>query len=71
MIKNEAERQRIGERIAAIRKSLGITQQTLADETGLQRPHIVRIEQGKYGVTIDVLSAIAEALGCQVEIVKK
>ena len=82
MIKNEQERQRMGERITTLRKSIdwtdtngihrhGMTQTELATITGLQRPHIVRLEQGKYGATIDVLSIIADALGCQVDFVEK
>ena len=62
MIKNEQERQRMGERIATLRKSIdrkdanginrhGMTQTELAELTGLQRSHIVRLEQGKYGAT--------------------
>ena len=80
MIKNEQERLRMGERIATLRKSIdwtddrginrhGMTQTELATITGLQRSHIVRLEQGRYGATIDVLSTIAEALGCQVDFV--
>lgn len=67
MIRNEQERQRMGERIATLRKSKGYTQAELAEMTGLQRSHIVRLEQGRYGATIDVLSAIATALGCQID----
>lgn len=70
MIRNEQERQRIGARIAELRNARGISQARLAVITGLQRSHIVRIEQGAYGVTIDVLAAIAEALGCSVDFVE-
>ena len=80
MIKNEQERQRIGQRIADIRKEIewtdvagirrtGMTQTELAERTGLQRSHIVRLEQGRYGATIDVLSSIAEVLGKRVDFV--
>ena len=80
MIKNETERLRMGERIATLRKSIdwtdanginrhGMTQTELAELTGLQRSHIVRLEQGRYGATIDVLSTIADALGCQVDFI--
>lgn len=80
MIKNEQERQRIGQRIADIRKETewtdaagirrtGMTQTELAERTGLQRSHIVRLEQGRYGATIDVLSSIAEVLGKRVDFV--
>ena len=67
MIRNEQERLRMGERIATLRKSRGYTQAELADMTGLQRSHIVRLEQGRYGATIDVLSAIADALGYKID----
>ena len=80
MIKNEQERQRIGQRIADIRKEIewtdttgirrtGMTQTELAERTGLQRSHIVRLEQGRYGATIDVLSCIADVLGKRVDFV--
>lgn len=36
---------------------------TAAERTGLQRSHIVMLEQGRYGATIDVLSSIADVLG--------
>jgi transcriptional regulator with XRE-family HTH domain len=82
MFKNETERQRMGERIATLRKSIdwtddrgihrhGMTQTELATLTGLQRSHIVRLEQGRYGATIDVLSVIAEALNCEIDFIQK
>jgi transcriptional regulator with XRE-family HTH domain len=46
-----------------------MTQTELAERTGLQRSHIVRLEQGRYGATIDVLSSIAEVLGKRVDFV--
>ena len=80
MIRNEQERVRIGQRIADIRKEIewtdatgirrtGMTQTELAERTGLQRSHIVRLEQGRYGATIDVLSSIADVLGKRVDFV--
>ena len=65
----EEQRQRIGQRIADLRKQRGITQQTLADVTGMQRNHISRIESGKYSVGFDTLQTIAEALGCTIDII--
>ena len=69
MINKELQRQRIGQRIAEIRKAQGITQQDLADRTGIQRNHISRIEQGRYSVGFDTLQLIAEAMGGKVEII--
>lgn len=64
------ERIRIGKRIAAIRKECGMTQQVLAEAVGLQRPHISRIEAGRYSVGLDTLAAIAVALGKKIEFVE-
>lgn len=76
----EKNRQRIGQRIVEMRKSVewtdgkgirrvGMTQEELAARSGLQRTHISRIEMGKYTVTLDTLQAIAEALGMTVDII--
>lgn len=69
MIKNEQERQRIGQDIAQLRKEKGMTQQDLADRVEMQRAHIARIETGKYSVGLDTLAAIAQAFGKRIEIV--
>ena len=68
MIKNEQERQRIGQDIAQLRKEQGMTQQELADISNIGRSHLVRIEQGKYNLQLDTLASIAQALGCEVNI---
>ena len=73
---------RIGQRIAELRKAVewtdaagirrtGMTQAELAERTGLQRSHIARLEKGAYGATIDVLSAIAGALGVTVDFIEQ
>ena len=63
------ERQRIGQRIADLRKQHGLTQQDLANLTGMQRNHISRIESGKYSVGFDTLQLIAEQFDMKVDIV--
>ena len=70
-IKNEEQRQRIGQRIAELRNAKGMTQQDVADKTGLLRQHISRIEAGKYSVGFDTLQAIAEALDADIRIVPR
>jgi transcriptional regulator with XRE-family HTH domain len=62
-------RDRIGQRIAALRKLAGMSQEQLALRAGLQRTHISRIEAGKYAVTLETIQAIAEALCMTVDIV--
>jgi len=69
MIKNEQERQRIGQHIAQLRKEQGMTQQDLANRVEMQRSHIARIEAGRYSVGLDTLAAIAQALGKRLEFV--
>ncbi len=65
----QATRDRIGQRIAALRKLTGMSQEQLAVRAGLQRTHVSRIEAGKYAVTLETIQAIAEALGMTVDIV--
>lgn len=62
-------RDRIGQRIAALRKLAGMSQEQLALRAGLQRTHISRIEAGKYAVTLETIQAIAEALDMTVDII--
>lgn len=62
-------RDRIGQRIADLRKLAGMSQEQLATKAGLQRTHISRIEAGKYAVTLETVQAIAEALGMTVDII--
>ena len=66
-----AARVRIGEKIAEIRKSKGMTQQELADHSDVLRPNLARIEKGRVSVGIDALDSIAEALGMRVELVDR
>ena len=72
--------QRIGQRIAEIRKDIewvddkcikrkGMTQAELGVRSGLSQVHITRVERGAYSVRFDNLQAIAEALGGRVDIV--
>ena len=62
-------RDRIGQRITALRKAAGLTQEELAIRAQLQRTHIGRIEAGRYAVTLETVQAIAQALGMTVDII--
>ena len=68
-VKNQEECRRIGERLAEARKELGITQQGLAERSGIQQGNIARIEGGKYNSTFDTLTALASAMGKKIDIV--
>lgn len=65
------ERERIGARIAELRKMKGLTQEQLAEKTGFTQSNIWRVETGRYSVGIDILAKLAEALDASVEIIKK
>lgn len=52
----------IGQRIRAIRKAQGLTQETLAEHAGIDRSHMGFIEQGRRHPTISTLAKIAHAL---------
>lgn len=62
-------RDRIGLRITALRKMKGWTITELAERSGVGRGHVSRIEAGKYAVSLDILQAIAEALGMTVDLI--
>lgn len=65
------ERERIGQRIAELRKEKGISQAKLSELTGIGSGHIARIELGKYSIGIDTLAKIAEILEYKIDFVKK
>lgn len=69
VIRNES-RERIGRELRKAREKAGLTLRQLADITGIAFNHIGRIERGKYNVTLDTLSILAQALGMEVGIVK-
>ena len=66
----EQTAQRMGQRITALRKLEGISQQELADRAGMTRQHIGRIEKGELvSVAYVTIQHIAEALDMTVDIV--
>lgn len=65
------DRERIGKRIAEIRKSKGLSQTKLAELTDIAPGNIARIETGRYSTGIDLLSKIADALGYKLDFIEK
>lgn len=55
-------RRQIGDKVRATRTGRKLTQETLAELTGLDRKTINRIEQGTHGTNIDYLLLISAAL---------
>lgn len=62
------ERERIGERLAELRKAKGLSMRQLAEMSGVNFANIYKIENGRYNVSIDILGKICDALGCRIEL---
>ena len=62
------ERERIGNRLAILRKKRNMTQEELANLCGVNRVNIAKIEKGAYNVSIDILSKVTSALGFVIDI---
>lgn len=63
------ERIRIGNRLRELRESQGLTTTQLGERCGLTQSTISKVENGKWSVSLDILSKVCEALGAKVEIV--
>ena len=68
MFEDLNDRKRIGVRIAELRKAKNISMRKLSELSGVNYANICKIENGKYNVSIDILSKIAEALECEVDV---
>lgn len=55
----------IGKAIRARRKELGLSQEALADASGVERSHMGKIERGERNVTILNIARICRALSCK------
>ncbi|SFB40232.1 helix-turn-helix domain-containing protein [Algoriphagus aquimarinus] len=51
-----------GEKVKLLRKGKELSQEELALKSGLNRPYISGIEQGKRNVSLEVMEKLAEAL---------
>ena len=49
------------------RKQQGLTQQDIAERTGMKAPNVTRVESCKYTPTLDVLERYASAVGKQLK----
>lgn len=56
----------VGQNVRAARLRAGMTQEELAERTGMARPNIARVESGRHATSTDTLRRIAEALGVAV-----
>jgi transcriptional regulator with XRE-family HTH domain len=65
--KGKARTPERGHRVAAARKRAGLSQQALADRTGLAKSTIARIELGQHQPSITVALAISRELDTTAE----
>lgn len=64
-------REEIGAELQTIRVQKGLTVRELGEMCGMQYSSIVKIENGKYNVSVDILGKVAEALGYKLTFEKK
>lgn len=57
----------VGQRVAELREAAGLTQQGLADASGMDPANLRPIEAGRRNVTLRTLVALANGLGCSLE----
>ena len=55
----------LGQSIRERRKAQGLSQEALADASGVDRSHMGKIERGERNVTLLNLLRIADAIGCR------
>jgi transcriptional regulator with XRE-family HTH domain len=53
---------RFGRRLRAIRKTKGISQETLALDSGLDRSYVGGVERGERNISIENMAKLARAL---------
>lgn len=56
------ELSRIGDRIKTLRETAGLTQQDLADLSGIHRVNLSKLENGKLDIGVSSLRRLADAL---------
>ena len=71
VLDKDEERKRIGNRIKELRKVRKITAKQLGEFSGIAPCNISRVESGLYSIGFDMLTRIANALGCRVDLVEE
>lgn len=66
MGKSDGILKRFGDRVRELRKSEGYSQESFADECGLDRTYMGGIERGERNVALRNIEKIAEALGISI-----
>lgn len=64
-------REQIGLQLLEVRKKKQMTQQQVADMAGITRNNLSKIENGKYNVSVDILSRVCEVVGVRLTITEE
>ncbi len=65
---SRAARQEMARQLKAARKSMNLTQQTIADRAGTKKSNISRLESGTYNPSLDFIVKVAGSMGKKVDI---
>ena len=68
MAEDEAVLKDVAGQLRTVRKSLGITQELLAQRVGSKKSNISRLESGRYNPSLEFLVKVAEGLGKKVQV---
>jgi transcriptional regulator with XRE-family HTH domain len=60
-------RKKFGQRIAALRKAAGLSQEAFADRCGFARSYMSRIERGRGNPSLDAIETLASGLKVPVQ----
>ncbi len=60
------QRQQFGLRLQALRREQGLTQEELAERSGLHRTYVGQVERGQRNVSLDAIYSLAIGLGVPV-----
>ena len=61
-----APRERMATRLRLLRERRGLTQEQLAEKSGVSRTYLARLETGRQDPTLSTLEKLAKALGVKV-----
>lgn len=68
MAANEAVLKDVAGQLRRVRKSLGMTQELLAERVGTKKSNISRLESGRYNPSLEFLVKVADGLGKKVQV---
>ena len=60
--------QEVAKKLRDVRKSQGMTQESLAELVGTKKSNISRLESGRYNPSLDFLVKVAGGLGKQIQV---